>query len=191
TALASAGGRVWVTIAPGPLPPPASGGVARFTAQHDFTFLDPALPLDPRIEYAMCANLVTYPDKAGPDGAHVVPEVAEAVPTPTDGGRIYRFTIRPRYRFSPPSNAPVTASTFKSTIERVTDPRIKSPVANAFSDIVGYKQYISGKARGLAGVVASGQTLSIRLTRPDGAFLAHLAEGAACAVPAGTPAKQG
>jgi ABC-type transport system substrate-binding protein len=68
---------------------------------------------------------------------------------------------------------------------------MKSPLANSFSGIVGYKQYISGKAPGLAGVVARGQTLSIRLTRPDGSLLASLAEGVACAVPAGTPAKQG
>ena len=55
----------------------------------------------------------------GPAGSQIVPEVAEAVPTPTDGGRIYTFTIRSGFRFSPSSNEEVTAQTFKATIERV------------------------------------------------------------------------
>ena len=37
-------------------------------------------------------------------------------------GRTYTFTIRPGFRFSPPSNQPVTAQTFKDTIERTLNP---------------------------------------------------------------------
>ena len=69
--------------------------------------------------------------------------------------------------------------TFKSTIERVANPRLKSPLASQFSGIVGYQDYVTGKARHLSGIVARGQTLTIRLARPDGAFLADLATGAA------------
>ena len=65
---------------------------------------------------------------------------------------------------------------------------MKSPAAAALSDIVGYQQYVRGKARGLSGVVVRGNTLTIRLTHPDGGFLANLAVGGACAVPPGTPA---
>jgi len=53
---------------------------------------------------------------------------------------------------------------------------------------VGYDDYIAGRAEGLAGVVAQGSVLSIRLTEPNGGFLANLAAGAACAVPRDTPA---
>ena len=186
-ALAYTAGRVWVSLAPEPPSPPTTGGVARFTLETDLPSYDPALSPWPAFFYATCANLVTYPDKPAPAGSRIVPEVAEAIPTPTDGGRTYTFTVRPGYRFSPPSNEPVTAATFKATIERVTNPRLKSPYAGAFSGIAGYHAYVTGKSAGLAGVVAHGDTLTIRLSRPDGGFLAWLAAGAACAVPRGTP----
>jgi ABC-type transport system substrate-binding protein len=141
------------------------------------------------LAYATCANLVTYPDAPPPEGSRIVPEVAEAVPPPTDSGRTYTFRIRPGFRFSPPSNQAVTASTFKSTIERLVTPSLKSPLAPDFSGIVGYGAYVRGRARHLSGVVARGRTLTIRLAQPDGGFLAKLASGEACAVPRGTPAE--
>jgi YVTN family beta-propeller protein len=195
TALVSAAGRVWVTVAPAPPPPPVTGGTAHFTLQDDFPSLDPALAaaaaINFELSYATCANLVTYPDKPAPAGSQIVPEVAEAVPAPADGGRTYSFTIRPGFRFSPPSNEAVTAQTFKATIERVASPQLKSPFASQFSGIVGYHDYVTGKAPGLNGVIARSNTLTITLSQPDGSFLANLAGGAACAVPAGTPAVPG
>ena len=188
-ALATAAGKLWVAVAPAPPRPPAAGGVAHLTSQSDIQALDPALAIQPGIPYATCANLVAYPDKPAPEGSRIVPEVAEAVPTPTAGGRTYTFTIRPGFRFSPPSSEPVTAATFKATIERVANPRLKSPFASEFSGVAGYDAYVSGKARGLAGIVAHGRTLTIKLSRPDGGFLTNLATGAACAVPARHPSR--
>jgi len=191
TALVSAAGQVWVTVAPAPPPPPVTGGTARFTLQDDFTSLDPALDGNSEVLYATCANLVTYPDKPASAGSQIVPEVAEAVPAPSNGRRTYTFTIRSGFRFSPSSNEAVTAQTFKATIERVASPQLKSPLASQFSGIVGYHDYVTGKAPGLSGVVARGNTLTITLSQPDGSFLAWLAAGAACAVPVGTPAVRG
>jgi peptide/nickel transport system substrate-binding protein len=175
-------------VAPAAPRPPASGGTAYLTASSHDVVLDPALDQNYLILYATCANLVTYPDKPAPAGSHIVPEVAEAVPTPTAGGTTYTFRIRTGFRFSPPSNAPVTAATFKSTIERFVNPHLKAQFASSFSDIVGYEPYVKGNAHGLSGVVARGNTLTIRLTHPDGGFLANLAVAGACAVPPGTPA---
>lgn len=187
-ALAAAAGQVWVTVAPAPPPRPLAGGVARLSSL-GLSALDPALVgADGRILYATCANLLTYPDEAGPKGLRIVPEVAESVPTPTDGGRRYTFRIRRGFRFSPPSNEAVTAATFKSTIERVTDPRLKSPIASFFKSIVGYHAYVTGRARALRGLVVRGETLTVRLSRPGGVLLSTLAAGGACAVPRGTPA---
>ncbi len=176
-ALASAGGKVWVAVAPGPPAAPAVGGVAHITTNFEIPSLDPALDVYPGIAYATCAGLVAYPDKAGTAGARIVPEVAESIPTPTAGGTTYTFTIRSGFRFSPPSNQPVTAAAFKRALERIVDPRLKSPLADQFN--------------GLAGVVAKGHTLTIRLSRPDGGFLANLANGSACAVPPDTPVVAG
>jgi DNA-binding SARP family transcriptional activator/streptogramin lyase len=190
-ALAFAAGYVWVAVAPAPPRPPPAGGVARFTLKDDFLSLDPALLAEftaLQVSYATCANLVTYPDKPAPEGSRIVPEVADAVPTATAGGTTYTFRIRSGFRFSPPSHEAVTAMTFKSAIERVANPRMKSPVAGAFSGIVGYHAYVTGKTREISGIVARGRTLTIRLAQPDGGFLLNLAGGGACAVPRDTPA---
>ncbi len=191
TAFASADGEVWVAVAPAAPSVAAAGGVARLTLEEDLESLDPALGSGLPIAYATCANLVTYAAKPAPEGSSIVPEVAEAIPTPTGSGTTYTFRIRPGFRFSPPSNEPVTARTFKATIERVTHPRLKSPLAGLFSGIVGYDEYVMGKANGLSGVVARRRTLTIRLSQPDGGFLAELAGGVACAVPRDTPADPG
>jgi len=122
SAFVSASEEVWVAVAPAAPPPAAAGGVARITLEEDLESLDPGLGLAQTIHYATCANLVTYPDKPAPEGSRIVPEVAEAIPTPTAGGTTYTFRIRPGFRFSPPSNEPVTARTFKAAIERATDP---------------------------------------------------------------------
>jgi peptide/nickel transport system substrate-binding protein len=127
----------------------------------------------------------------GAEGSRIVPEVAEAVPAPTSGGTTYTFRIRPGFRFSPPSNEVVTARTFKSTIERVANPRMNSPFAGYFSGIVGYRSYVGGKASGISGIVARAETLTIRRSRPEGGLLANLADNAACAVPLDTPAMGG
>ena len=192
-ALASASGKVWVAVSPAAPRPPPRGGVARITVPDDFASLDPALgdPFASQIFYATCANLLTYPDKPAPEGSRIVPEVAEAVPAPTAGGTTYAFRIRPGFRFSPPSNEAVTAATFKSTIERLASPRLKSPNGSLFSGITGYHAYVTGTRSELSGVVARGNTLTIKLSHPDGAFLTLLAEGWACAVPRDTPTDPG
>ena len=69
---------------------------------------------------------------------------------------------------------------------------MKSPVSRASSAASsGYQDYVTGKARRALGLVARGDTLTITLAQPDGAFLANLAGGAACAVPRDTPAVPG
>ena len=189
SALATAGGQVWVAIAQSPpQSPPADG--ARLTTRSDFPSLDPALGLWP-LAYTTCANLVTYAANPATEGTRIVPDVATAVPAPSAGGTTYTFRIRRGFRFSPPSNEVVTAKTFKSTIERVTDQRLNSSLATAFSGIVGYRAYVKGTARTLSGIVARGRTLTITLSQPDGGFLAKLAGGSACAVPRDTPVARG
>jgi ABC-type transport system substrate-binding protein len=75
----------------------------------------------------------------GAAGSQLIPEVAQSLPAVSPDGRSYTFTIRPGFRFSPPSNDPVTAQTFKDTIERTLNPKMHSPVADEFADIPGYR----------------------------------------------------
>jgi peptide/nickel transport system substrate-binding protein len=62
-----------------------------------------------------------------------------------------------------------------------------SPLARFLVDVVGARAYMDGKTSHIAGMVASGDTLTIRLLAPAPDFLSRLALPAFCAVPSGTP----
>jgi YVTN family beta-propeller protein len=165
-----------------------AAATARITVKSDPGPLDPALALGPQeyqLEYATCAKLVNYPDHAAPAGSRIVPEVARSLPTRSPDGKSYTFRIRPGFRFSPPSNEPVTAQTFKLAIER----GLKLPAAlwGRADDIVGARAFAAGTATHVAGVVASGDRLTFRLTAPNPVFVSMLAEPLFCAVPTDTP----
>jgi peptide/nickel transport system substrate-binding protein len=175
--------------------PPSRGvpdrGTLRIVSSSDAPSLDPATGYDGLaypILYATCAQLLNYPDKAGPAGSQLIPEVAQSLPARSADGRTYRFKIRPGFRFSSPSNEPVTAQTFKDTIERTLNPRTHAYYARFLADIVGAVAYMSGKASHIAGVVANGDALTIRLLAPAPDFLARISQPpASCAVPSDTP----
>lgn len=133
----------------------------------------------------ICAGLMRTPDKPFPAGLRVVPELAANYPKVADGGKTYTFTIKKGVRFS--TGEPVTALDVAHTINRVLSPVMKAYAAGYFSDIVGARDVLEGKAKTVAGVRARGNVLTIRLTRPLGDFPARLAIGA-CVVPRTLPA---
>ena len=192
-ALTVADGRVWVAIDAQSIAPSgggAGGGTLRIVSGEDVDSMDPAvagLLVSQQLLYATCAKLLNYPDRAGAAGAQLVPEVAQGLPTRSADGRTYTFTIRPGFRFSPPSDQPVTAETFKYTIERTLNPKTESPFAQYLGDVVGADAYMAGKAGGISGVSAIGNKLIIRLRAPEPDFVSRIALTAFCAVPTNTP----
>jgi peptide/nickel transport system substrate-binding protein len=140
--------------------------------------------------YQTCALLYNYPDEPFPGGSRLQPEVARGLPTVSDGGRTYTFRLRSGFRFSPPSNEPVTAAAFARAIERVLSLKMDFYVAGYMHDIVGARAYVSGRARNLAGVKAEGNRLVIRLVRPSPDLTARLATTDLCAVPPDTPTSE-
>lgn len=193
TAITIADGKVWVTIDAQSIAPAragSGGGTLRILSAFDVDSMDPALAYDNlswQLLYATCAKLVNYPDQAGIAGSQLIPEVAQALPTRSPDGRMYVFTLRRDFRFSPPSDQPVTAQTFKDTIERTLNRRTQSPLAHYLNDVVGADAYMAGKAAHISGVIASGNRLTIRLRAPQPDFLSRLALPAFCAVPSDTP----
>ena len=129
---------------------------------------------------ATCASPMYLPDKPLPEGRRVVPELATRYPRVTNGGKTYTFTVRKDARFS--TGAPVTAADVAHTINRALSPRLKSYVASFLTGIVGAQTVLAGKAKAASGVVAHGNTLTIRLTRPLGDFDARVAR-AVCVMP--------
>ena len=194
-AVAIANGSVWVTVqsAVHELPgAAAAAGTVRVTAENDVDFMDPALAYSSQawqLLFATCAKLLTYPDKPAPAGSQLVPEVARSLPQRSADGKTYTFTIREGFRFSPPSNEPVTARTFKYAIERSLSPKMKGPAhfQGYLSDVVGAKAYMAGKAPHISGIVAQGDRLTVRLVAPAPDFVTLIALPFFCAVPIGTP----
>ena len=149
---------------------------------------DPALtPGSAQVPYATCAMLLNYPDEPFPAGARLQPEVAAAMPTVSDGGRTYTFRVRPGFRFSPPSNEPVTADAFRRAIERGLHPRTESYATVIHGRLVGARRITRGRAKRVSGVTARGDTLTIRLTAPSATLPARIASPLFCAVPPATP----
>jgi peptide/nickel transport system substrate-binding protein len=142
-----------------------------------------------QIDFATCAKLVNYPDKDGPTGLRLQPEVAAALPIVSGDGRTYTFTIRNGYRFSPPTNEPLTAETFRYSIERALSPKLGDfqPAAYFVDDIEGEQAFRDGKADHISGLRVSGNQLLITLTKPSPDFLQRLSAPFFCPVPGGTP----
>ncbi|HKD32199.1 MAG TPA: ABC transporter substrate-binding protein [Gaiellaceae bacterium] len=185
-------GLVWTAAAAAPASlPPINGEELRVSTPTD-TAVDP----DPmggkgevrQLMYATCANLLYYPDSAGPQGTRLRPEIAAAMPTVSPDGRTYTFRIRRGYRFSPPSGEPVTAETFRHTLERSLSPKnVYSAGPQLASDIDGVAAYRAGKAAHITGIGAHGNVLAITLVRPAGDFLTRLSMFAFCPVPLSVP----
>jgi YVTN family beta-propeller protein len=187
-------GKVWVSVQAAVLDEGVQaaegGGVLRVNSQQDVDSLDPALGeqlLAWQLGYATCAKLLNYPGKPPPAGSQLVPEVAAALPERSADGKSYTFIVREGFRFSPPSNEPVTAQTFKYAIERSLHPRMEGPAREFMHDIVGAGAFMAGKAKHISGLSVSGNKLTIRLVdvRPD--FLARITLPFFCPVPVGTP----
>ena len=103
----------------------------------------------------------------------VVPDAAESWQI-TNGGRTYRFHLRPGLKFQ--DAKPVTANDFKYSLERATDPASHSPVAGAYlGDIAGAAEKLSGRTTELRGVrVVDERTLEITIDAPKTYFLSKL-----------------
>ena len=177
-------GLVWAaaTTAPRALPAIAGTQVSLSTPTWAFES-DPThqhSTTDYQLDQATCSNLLRYPDS----NPQLEPEIAAAMPSVSADGRTYTFTIRQGFRFSPPSNQPVTAATFVHTIERALSPKLNpSFAAYWMSDVVGVKPFESGKAAHISGLLAHGDKLSITLEQPAGDFLTRLSLPSFCLVP--------
>jgi ABC-type oligopeptide transport system substrate-binding subunit len=161
---------------------------AQLNLSFGFDYLDPALAYTQpswQTLQATCLKLVNFPDASAAAGSTVVPEAALKYPRVSTDRLTYRFRIRHGFRFSPPSNEPVTAASFKRAFERTLSPVMHSPAQAFAHDIVGADAYMSSAAESIAGISADRNVLTIRLTRPTGDFLSRLAMPFFCAVPAG------
>ena len=150
-------------------------------------FLDPGLSYTVEgwgIMWNVYLPLLGYKHVNGPDGATIVPYLAQDLPKVTNGGKTYSFTLRKGLKYS--DGTPVKASDFEASIVR--DFKVDSPGVGFFGNIVGVDKAKSGDISGITTDDSAG-TITINLTQPQGDFENILATEFAALLPASTPAK--
>jgi ABC-type transport system substrate-binding protein len=152
------------------------GGTLRLNVSNtDYEYLDPALAYDSigwATLFAVNMQLMNYPDKPiSAGGNRLQPEAAAGVPTVSRDGKTYTFRIRDGLRFS--DGSPVTAAAFQRAFVRACHPDQASPAVAFAKNVVGCSDFNEKKVNRLAGVVARGQTLIVRLIQADPTFLAQ------------------
>jgi YVTN family beta-propeller protein len=131
-------------------------------------------------------GLTAFRRVGGVNGMRPVPDLAVAVPAPTDSGRTYVFRVRRGIRYA--SGAPVRPSDIRRGLERSLRTE-SSPAPGFFSRIAGAAA--CPKACDLSrGVVADDRagTVTIHLTAPDPDLPVKLALPSASAIAPGTAA---
>jgi peptide/nickel transport system substrate-binding protein len=171
---------------------PVNGGILEAGIPGNPDHLDPGLSYTNEgweILEATNNGLLTFKKAAGGAGAQVVPDIASAMPTVTDGGKTYTFHVRPGVMFSPPVSREVKPSDIKFSIERLF--RIDSGGVGFFTGIAGANSYAKTRKGGISGIVADDKamTITFHLTQPDGTFDDYMATPFAFVVPVGTPDK--
>ena len=165
--------------------------VLRVTFQAAETGFDPVRVSDyysGTIIEAIFDPLLTYDYLARP--ARIVPNVAEALPKVTEGGRTYSLRIRPGIFFAPDpafkgKKRELTARDYAYAIKRFLDPKNRSPYAFLFEGKISGLDELAAQARKsgrfdydakLPGLeVPERYTLRIRLNQADSNFLHLLA----------------
>lgn len=167
---------------------PVHGGVLTQGFKDDLATLDPAIAYDwdnwPAVKMVF-DGLLDYNE-----GTTIVPRLAASMPAISDGGRVYTFTLRRGVRFQ--NGREVTAADVAYSINRVLDPKTKSPGQSFFLLIQGAQEMANGKASTASGIkVLSKYSIRFTLTQPDVTFLNVMAMNFAYIVPKEVVAKEG
>lgn len=168
------------------------GGTLRLTADGGGGTLDPQINyLSQYWQMFVVTNdgLTAFAKVDGLGSREIVPDLADSLPAPQDGGRTYVFHLRPGIRFS--TGAPVTAQDVAASMRRLF--KVGSPTAGSFyGGIVGADRCLAAPAGCTlaSGVIADERagTVTFHLTQPDGEFFDKLAMAHAYVLPADTPA---
>jgi peptide/nickel transport system substrate-binding protein len=153
--------------------------------------IDTAIDYDKNWQLLRMTNdgLLAWKQVAGKAGNDLVPDLAQSIPTPTDGGKQYVFKLRKGIRYS--TGAPVKASDFTYTLERQF--KAAGPAGGFYANLVGAdacakKPKACDLSKGVVADDAAG-TVTFKLTAPDPDLTQKLAVPFAFVVPKGTPNK--
>jgi oligopeptide transport system substrate-binding protein len=167
---------------------PVRGGILTQAFQNDLATLDPAIGYDWSnwpVEKMVFDGLLDYNE-----GTTIEPRLAASMPTISKDGRSYTFNLRRGVLFQ--NGRELTADDVAYTINRVLDPKTKSPGQSFFFSIAGSQDVAAGKAATASGIkVLSKYAIRFTLTQPDTTFLNVMAMNFAYIVPKEVVAKEG
>jgi len=155
--------------------------------------------IDPHVNYtlqywnlfqATYDGLLAFKKAGGDEAFEVVPDLAEKIPTPTNGGKTWVFKLRKGVKFS--NGKAVTTNDVVASFRRIF--KVKSPTSGGFyAGIVGASACLKKPAtctlKGGVSANAAARTVTINLTAPDPEFKYKLAVPHAAIVPASSPSK--
>jgi peptide/nickel transport system substrate-binding protein len=153
---------------------------------------------DPQVDYTLQEwqllvlthdGLVGFKRAAGAAGTKLVPDLATTLPTPTNGGKTFTFTLRSGIKFS--NGKTVTPKDVKATFVRLFKIGDSPNAGTWYNVIVGGDACVKKpKTCNLdKGITISGNKIAFHLTHGDPEFLDKLAVPFAFILPASTPTK--
>jgi ABC-type transport system substrate-binding protein len=154
---------------------PVSGGTLTVAIKDDLKTLDPAVAYDTTgwsVERSIFNGLLDYKGFTTELG----PDIAEAMPAITNGGKTYTFKIRKGVKFS--NGREVTADDFKYSWERMLNPTTQGPMTGGpfWASVSGTADFYAGTSDHISGIkVVDPYTLEVDLDSPNQSFLNILA----------------
>jgi peptide/nickel transport system substrate-binding protein len=153
---------------------------------------------DPQVNYTLQEwqllifthdGLIAFKRVGGSAGGDKVPDLAESIPKPTNGGKTWTFKLRSGIKFS--NGQTLTGKDVKATFERLFKIG-NSPNAGTWYNVIkGADACIKTPASCdlSQGIKVNGNTVTFNLTTADPEFLDKLAVPFAFILPASTPTK--
>jgi ABC-type transport system substrate-binding protein len=163
-------------------------GVITQGFQNDLATMDPAIGYDYNnwpAEKMVFDGLLDYDE-----GTNLLPRLAARMPTISNNGKVFTFDLRHGVHFT--NGRELTAGDVAYTINRVLDPKTKSPGQSFFLSIAGSQAVVGGKAKLAGGIkVISKYRIRFTLSHPDVTFLNVMAMNFAYIVPKEVIAQEG
>jgi peptide/nickel transport system substrate-binding protein len=129
--------------------------------------------------------LLSYRFTAGTAGNEPVPDLATEIPTPTNGGKTWTFTLKDGVKFGSPLNRAITSKDVAYAFERMANPKVAAGYSFYYSGIIaGWKPFSEGKAKTISGITTpDAKTIVFTLTKATGDFAYRMTMPATAPIP--------
>jgi peptide/nickel transport system substrate-binding protein len=167
------------------------GGIYTIGWEQSFGFTD---NFDPTGEYLgnawglysnlMLRSLVGYKHQPGAAGNDLIGDLATDVPTPTDNGLTYTYTIRSNVKWSPPVNRAVTSQDVAYAMNRLANKNDGGEYGFYYTIIKGWDAVAAGTAKTVSGIsTPDAKTIVFHLTKATGDFNRRMSMPATAPIP--------